>query len=164
MTFAALPMVVRRTLVPARTRSFSDSPLSVLRERLSGQMGSESAKLELKWMREELRTRRAVAASSTPLKKRNDMEWEIGELGKMVDRRLQGEPLQYILGEYGTRFPPRRVLRVSTNCPGNWLSLEQQSDLYMALLVWTFCSRHRFLTASTYTYSTNPIHDLNLLR
>ena len=63
-------------------------------------MGSESAKLELKWMREELRTRKsaAVSATSSPSLKRNDLEWGIGELEEMVDRRLQGEPLQYILG------------------------------------------------------------------
>ena len=58
-------------------------------------------------MREELRTRRsaAVSATSSPSLRQNDLEWEIGELGKMVDRRLQGEPLQYILGGYGAALP-----------------------------------------------------------
>jgi len=104
MSSPVLSTLMRRILVPARTLSFSSSPLGVLRERLSGEIGSESAKLELKWMREELRTRRTVA----PLKG-NDLEWEVEELGKMVDRRLQGEPLQYILGGYGTKFLPRLV-------------------------------------------------------
>jgi hypothetical protein len=64
--------------------------------------------MELKWMREEVRTRRSVAsvtAITSPTRKREDMEWEVGELRKMVDRRLKGEPLQYILGEYGSILP-----------------------------------------------------------
>jgi len=75
-------------------------------------MGSESAKLELKWMREELRARRAPATSVTSspsLGGLNALGWELGELKKMVKRRLEGEPLQYILGGYGTIF--RRDLR-----------------------------------------------------
>ena len=101
-------------------------------------MGFESAGLELKWMREELRRRKSVAvsaASSSPLK-RNGLEWEIGELGKMVDRRLQGEPLQYILGGYGTVLPPGLVFEASTNCvgvTGDWLSLKQQRVLCITL-------------------------------
>lgn len=107
MSFPALPAIVRRTFVPAQMRAFSDSTLSALRDRLSGRMGSESARLELKWMREELRTRQCAAGSATSLHslKRDDLDWEIGELGKMVDRRLRGEPLQYILGRYGTALP-----------------------------------------------------------
>lgn len=69
-------------------------------------MGSESAELELKWMREELRARRAAVVSTTSLSshKRDELEWELGELREMVDRRLNGEPLQYILGGYGSNF------------------------------------------------------------
>ena len=67
-------------------------------------MGPESAELELKWMREELRARRAAVtpATSSPPRRRKDLEWELEELGKMVDRRMKDEPLQYILGGYGS--------------------------------------------------------------
>lgn len=95
-------------------------------------MGPESASLELKWMREELRTRNSAVASS-PSFKGNDLERETEELGKMVERRLQGEPLQYILGECGTVIPPGHVFGTSTNCvvvAGDWLSLKQQSPVY----------------------------------
>lgn len=92
-------------------------------------MGSESASLELKWMREELRMRESAVPSS-PSFRRNDVEREIEELEKMVERRLQGEPLQYILGECGTVIPPGLVFGASTNCvavTGDWLSPKQQS-------------------------------------
>jgi len=72
-------------------------------------MGPESAGLELRWMCEELRARRAPATSATSspsLEGLDELEWELGELRKMVERRLEGEPLQYILGGYGTTFPP----------------------------------------------------------
>ncbi|KAF9653815.1 S-adenosyl-L-methionine-dependent methyltransferase [Thelephora ganbajun] len=51
-------------------------------------------------MREEVRARRAAATpvTSSPSRERHDLEWELGELRKMVDRRVRGEPLQYILG------------------------------------------------------------------
>lgn len=107
----ALGMIVRRRFgALVWTRSFSNSSLGALLERLSGHMGSESAKLELKWMREELRTRRtaATSATSSPSPKKDESGWELGELRKMVDRRLQGEPLQYILGEYGPTQLRRR--------------------------------------------------------
>ena len=139
MTFTALPMIARRTFVPAQTRPFSNSTLSALRERLSGHMGFELARLELKWMREELRRRKSatVSVTSLPSHKRNNLEWEIGELGKMVDRRLQGEPLQYILGGYyGTALPSGLVFEASTDCVGvtrDWLSLKQQRVLCITL-------------------------------
>jgi len=138
MSFPALPVIVRRTFVLAQTRAFSISTLGALRERLSGRMGSESARMELKWMREELRTRQCAAASATSLPplKRNDLDWEIGELEKMVDRRLQGEPLQYILGGYGTALPSGLAFGASTDCVGvteDWVSLKQQRVLYITL-------------------------------
>lgn len=136
MSFPGLPVILRGTFVPVRTRPFSNSTLSALKERLSGQIGSESASLELKWMREELRTRKSAAASVTSSVKGDDLEREIGELKKMVDRRLRGEPLQYILGGYGMVFPLGLVVKASTNCvgaTGDWLSLKQQRVLYMAV-------------------------------
>ena len=60
-------------------------------------------------MREEVRARKAnTHTNSLPPCKVEGMEWdsELVELKKMVDRRLKGEPLQYILGGYGTNFPP----------------------------------------------------------
>jgi methylase of polypeptide subunit release factors len=123
MSFPASPTITRRTFVLTRTRPFSNSALSALRKRLSGQMGSESASLELKWMREELRTRRSAVASS-PSFKGNDLKRETEELEKMVERRLLGEPLQYILGECGTVIPPGLIFGTSTDCivvAGDWL-------------------------------------------
>lgn len=108
MTWPDLPMRMQRAFGRTLTQRSSNTPLSALLERLSGQMGSESATLELKWMREEVRTRRSVASVSaitSPFRKRDDMEWEVGELAKMVNRRLKGEPLQYILGEFGSISP-----------------------------------------------------------
>ena len=106
MSLWAAQTLMRWTPGPARARPFSNSALSALRERLSGQMGSESAELELKWMREELRARRAAVApeTSSPSRGRDDLEWELGELRKMVHRRMKDEPLQYILGGYGSNF------------------------------------------------------------
>lgn len=50
-------------------------------------------------MQEELRARRAVdGASVTPSSSNDEGGAELGELRKMVDRRVKGEPLQYILG------------------------------------------------------------------
>lgn len=115
MSFPASPTITRRAFVLTRTRLFSNSALSVLRKQLSDQVGFESASLELKWMREELRTRKSAVASS-PSFKGNDLEWQTEELEKMVERRLQGEPLQYILGECGTVIPPGLVFGASTNC------------------------------------------------
>ena len=102
MSFWAFATMMQRASGPARARSFSNSLMSVLQERLGGQMESESAELELKWMSEELRARRAAAApvASSSSRRKKDLEWELGELRKMVDRRVQGEPLQYILGGY----------------------------------------------------------------
>ena len=66
-------------------------------------------------MREEIRARRAVAnnsAISSPPRERDDAGWEFGELEEMVGRRLKGEPLQYILGGYGSVLPsvePRTI-------------------------------------------------------
>jgi hypothetical protein len=139
MPFPAFPVIVRRKFVPAQTRLFSDSTLGSLKERLGGHMGAESARLELKWMREELRTRKSAAVSATPSSslKWNDVEWETGELGKMVDRRMQGEPLQYILGGYDTALPLGLVFEASTDCVGVtwdiWLSLKQPKVLYTTL-------------------------------
>ena len=138
MSFPAFPAIVRRTFVSAQMRPFSNSTLSALRERLSGRVGSESARLELKWMREELRMRQRAAASATSLHplRWNDLDWEIGELEKMVDRRLRGEPLQYILGRYGMALPSGLVFGASTNCVGvteDWLSLKQQRVAYITL-------------------------------
>jgi len=110
MPFAAFPMRAQRTFSPARTRPFSSMPPSALLQRLSGQLGSESAKLELKWMREEIRARGAAAnasAISSPSRKRDSVEWGLGELEKMVSRRLKGEPLQYILGREPTVWSNR---------------------------------------------------------
>ena len=106
MSFRAFPMVMRWASGPARTRPCSNSSLSALKERLGGWIGSESAELELKWMREELGARRAAAAPTnySTSHKSNELEWDLGELGEMVDRRLNGEPLQYILGGYGSNF------------------------------------------------------------
>jgi hypothetical protein len=131
MSFPALPTMTRRAFTPGRTRPLSDSPLSTLRERLSGQMKPESARLELKWMREEVRARRTAAASTTasPSRRRNELEWELGELRKMVERRLQGEPLQYILGGYGPTSLPGLAFETSPNCvdgTGDWLSLKRR--------------------------------------
>lgn len=81
-------------------------PLSALLQRLSGQFGSESAELEFRWMREEVRARKTAAAISSFSRKKDEMKWELGELENMVVRRLEGEPLQYILGEYGSTLPP----------------------------------------------------------
>jgi len=122
MSFWAFQTMMRRAPGPARGRPFSNSLSSALRERLSGQIGSESAELELEWMRQELRARRAAAALATPSRprKRNDFEWEMGELKKMVDRRMKDEPLQYILGGYGSNSSP--------NCVGvtwDWLPLKR---------------------------------------
>jgi len=104
MSLRAFATMMRRTPGPARARPFSHSLSGALLERLRAQMGSESAELELKWMREELRARRAAAAPTTSSSSRwrKDLEWELGELRKMVDRRVKGEPLQYILGGYGS--------------------------------------------------------------
>ena len=103
MPFPSLPMIMTRASRPARMRPCSNSSLSALWKLLSGQIGSESAKLELKWMREELRARRvAVASITSSSRKRNELEWELVELRDMVDRRMKGEPLQYILGGYGS--------------------------------------------------------------
>lgn len=103
MLFAVLPTRAQRVLNPVRERPFSSMPLSALWERLGGKLGPESAKLELRWMREEIRARGAPASASatSSTSRKNDTKWELGELKKMVDRRLNGEPLQYILGEYG---------------------------------------------------------------
>ena len=103
MPFAALSMRVQRALNPPSTRPCFNSPLSPLFRQLSGQIGSESAKLELKWMREEIKARRTPAnasRASLPSRKRDGMEPELAELEEMVGRRLKGEPLQYILGGY----------------------------------------------------------------
>ena len=83
-------------------------------------MGSESAKLELKWMREELRARRTAAApaTSSPSRRREDLDWELEELRKMVDRRMKDEPLQYILGGYHSDSSPGLGFVVSPNCVG----------------------------------------------
>jgi hypothetical protein len=73
-------MRMQRAFGRTLTQPFSNAPLSALLERLSGQMGSESATLELKWMREELRTQRSVASVSaitSPSRKQDDMEWEV---------------------------------------------------------------------------------------
>lgn len=112
MSFAALQMRAQRGSGLAWTRPLSSVPLSASLQRLSGRFGSESAKLELKWMREEIRARRTadnafVIRSSSC--KRDNVEWELGELEKMVERRLGGEPLQYILGEYGSILPPAEL-------------------------------------------------------
>ncbi|KAH7929832.1 S-adenosyl-L-methionine-dependent methyltransferase [Leucogyrophana mollusca] len=56
-------------------------PVRQLFARLALVLGRESAKLELKWMKQ------AHAASASPT-----------DLPTMLERRLQGEPLQYILG------------------------------------------------------------------
>jgi len=129
MSFPAVPMITRRVLSPARTRPFTNSPLGALRKRLNDRMGSESAKLELKWMREEVRARKAAAASaiSSPSHKKDELGWELGELRKMVERRMQGEPLQYILGGCCSIFPPEFVFETSFNwvgVAGDWLSLK----------------------------------------
>jgi hypothetical protein len=105
MSFPALVMMMtRREFGPARTRFLSSLPSNPLLERLSGQMGPESAELELKWMREEVRARGAT--TSSPSHKRDELGWELGELRKMVERRMEGEPLQYILGGYGSKPCP----------------------------------------------------------
>lgn len=118
---------------PARARPFSNSQLSALWRRLSGEIGSESAKLELKWMREELRARRTAGVptiSSPP--RANGLEWELGELSKMVDRRLKGEPLQYVLGGCSLNFMPglgfETTQSVAAASSGIWSSLKQQRD------------------------------------
>lgn len=59
-------------------------------------------------MQEELRARRAVdgvPAAPSPSNEGGSADWELGELGKMVGRRVKGEPLQYILGECGSTLP-----------------------------------------------------------
>ena len=141
MSLLALPMIMRRALGPARTRSFCDSPLNALRERLSVQMESESAELELKWMREELKMRRAADVAA-PSPKKDELEWELGELRKMVERRIQGEPLQYILGEYGANFPARACIRtlgqLRKRHRGSVVSVTTKRLVCVALLVSTF--------------------------
>ncbi|KAI6032835.1 S-adenosyl-L-methionine-dependent methyltransferase [Pisolithus orientalis] len=72
-------------------RSPSGNVLSQLPKKLASLLGCESARLELKWMKESLRP------SDHP-----------STLQKMVERRLQGEPLQYILGT--TPFGPLSLL------------------------------------------------------
>ena len=143
-----MSVVMGRAFGPARMRSFSSLPSpGVLLERLSGQMGSESAKLELKWMREELGARRVAAASatsSTSLRK-NERGCELGELGKMVDRRLRGEPLQYILGGYGSTFPPGLVFQLRRGRRG--LAVSETTKFFVTILVSTLHCRHCFLIA-----------------
>lgn len=115
MSFAALPMRAQRAFGLTRARPFSSLPLNAFLQRLSGEIGSESANLELKWMREEIRARRAAenaSAISPPFHEKDYLKWELGELEKMVGRRLKGEPLQYILGRYGsTSVEPRTIVQ-----------------------------------------------------
>jgi len=130
MSLWASQTIMRQAPAPARARAFSNSLLSALRKRLNGQMGSESAELELKWMREELRARRAAVApaTSSPARWREDLDWELGELRKMVDRRMKDEPLQYILGERCSSCSSGLVPVASPNCVGitrDWLSLDR---------------------------------------
>ena len=129
MLTAALQTRVR-AFIPGRTRPFSNTSLSALLERLSGEIGSESATMELRWMQEELRARRAVdGASATPSSSNNGGGAELGELREMVDRRVKGEPLQYILGEYGSTLPKASRFETSPSHEGvgvGWLLLKQQ--------------------------------------
>lgn len=114
MTFAGLPIRVQRAFSLAQTRCFSSVPLSALLQRLSGRIGSESAKLELGWMREEIRVRGRAAPNASSI---SHVEWEHRELEKMVDRRFEGEPLQYILGGYGSISPMTETSLERNGCP-----------------------------------------------
>ena len=72
-------------------------------------------------MREEISARRTSSDASTSpsfSRERNDVGWELGELDKMVRRRLKGEPLQYILGGYRSTFPRRNLAQLHKGCSG----------------------------------------------
>lgn len=85
-------------------RSFSDDTLlkTLLRNR---ELSREEAVNELRWIREEAREdvqRQAAAIFVVSMPKKEDMEamrgLESGVVLSLVERRAQGEPLQYILG------------------------------------------------------------------
>jgi methylase of polypeptide subunit release factors len=86
-------------------RSFSDDPLltTLLRNR---ELSREEAVNELRWIREEARgdvQRQAAAIFGALMPKKEDLEamrgLESGVVLGLVERRAQGEPLQYILGK-----------------------------------------------------------------
>ncbi|KAI9632630.1 putative S-adenosylmethionine-dependent methyltransferase [Dioszegia hungarica] len=114
MFIAALRSAGPRSIAPRRslnplpiirgTRSFSDDPLlkTLLRNR---ELSREEAVNELRWIREEAREdiqRQAAAIFGVSMPKKEDMEamrgLESGVVLGLVERRAQGEPLQYILG------------------------------------------------------------------
>ena len=143
------------------TRSFSNVPLRALQQRLS-KSGFESVQPELKLMREEISVRRA---SSDVPSERNEMEWELGELEKMVQRRLKGEPLQYILGGYPWAFPPLFLDRGSVIT-----DLKHRLHLHRESTVWSnsnqdscadpnSASRDRRLDDSLDVFAGGPILD-----
>jgi methylase of polypeptide subunit release factors len=61
---------------------------------LASAIGQESAQIELRWMKQALSPRLAEKSAPGTLLSRPS-------LAKMVERRVKGEPLQYILGETG---------------------------------------------------------------
>lgn len=87
--------VFARTVGAQRTSAQTPRQKSGLLEKLSRALGPECARQELRWMRESLDDR------DKPCIDREQHE----AMADMVDRRLKGEPLQYILGMPRALFP-----------------------------------------------------------